>query len=105
MQNRRLCSGQGMELLRLGDSSMKIIARCSLPALLLLSASFSNGQKGNDVPTVENDVVRISLSISDASLSVVDKRISLEWRQQVRPGFRIAPDSVRTSPTSLSARV
>lgn len=44
---------------------MKIIPRWSLPALLLLSASFSNGQKGNDVPTIENDVVHISLSISE----------------------------------------
>jgi Glycosyl hydrolases related to GH101 family, GH129 len=84
---------------------MKIIQRWSLPALLLFSASLSNGQKGNDLPTIENDVVRISLSTSDASLTVVDKRIPLEWRQQVRPGFRVAPDSIHTSPTSLSATV
>ena len=84
---------------------MKIIQRWSLLALILLSASFSNGQTGNDVPSIEDDVVRISLSTSDASLSVVDKRIPLEWRQQVRSGFRIALDSIRTSPTSLSARV
>src|SRR5438093_6317170 len=65
---------------------MKIIQRWSLPALLLLlSASFSNGQNGNVLPTIENDVLRISLSISDASLTVVDKRITLEWRQQARP--------------------
>jgi len=84
---------------------MKFIQRWSLPALLLLSARFSDGQKGNDVPTIENDVVRISLSTSDASLTVVDKRIPLEWRQQVRPGFRVAPDSIHTTPTSLSATV
>ena len=30
-------------------------------------------------------MLRISLSISDASLTVVDKRITLEWRQQARP--------------------
>ena len=88
------------------NSSMKIMQRWSLAALLLLlSASFSNGQKGNDVPTIENDVVRISLSASDASLTVVDKRIPLEWRQQVRPGFRVAPDSIHTTPASLSATV
>ncbi|PYV69505.1 MAG: hypothetical protein DMG96_33785 [Acidobacteria bacterium] len=85
---------------------MEIIQRWSLPVLLLLlSASFSNGQNGNVLPTIENDVLRISLSISDASLTVVDKRITLEWRQQVRPGFRVAADSIRVSPTSLSARV
>jgi hypothetical protein len=84
---------------------MKIIQRCSLPALLLLSASFSNGQNGNDVSTIENDVLRIALSTSDGSLSVVDKRIALEWRQQVRPGFRVAPDSIRMSQISLSATV
>ena len=84
---------------------MKIIQRWSLPALLLLSASFSNGQKGNGVQSIENDIVRISLSTSDASLTVVDKRIPLEWRQQVRPGFRVAPESIRTNPTSLAATV
>jgi Glycosyl hydrolases related to GH101 family, GH129 len=88
-----------------GSSCMKIIRRWSLPVLLLLSASLSNGQNGNVLPSIENEVVRISLSISDASLTVVDKRIALEWRQQVRPGFRVAPDSIRTNPTSLSATV
>src|SRR5712691_448302 len=84
---------------------MKIIQRWPLPVLLLVSINFSNGQNGNAPPTIENDVLRISLSPSDASLTVVDKRITLEWRQQVRPGFRVAPDSIRMSPTSLSARV
>jgi hypothetical protein len=84
---------------------MKVIQRWSLPALFLLSASFSNGQKGIDVPTIENGVLRISLSTSDASLTVVDKRIPLEWRQQVRRGFRVPPDSIHTSPSSFSATV
>src|SRR5215471_18791407 len=84
---------------------MKIIQRWPLPALLLLGATFANGQKGDDVSTIENDVVRISLSTADASLTVVDKRVPLEWRQQVRPGFRVAPDSIRTSQTSISATV
>src|SRR6184192_1238826 len=105
MQNPRLHFDQGMQQLRPGDSSMKIIQRWSLPALLFLSLRFANGQNGNVVPTIENDVLRISVSISDASLTVVDKRIALEWRQQVRRGFRIAPDSIRMSPTSLSASV
>lgn len=84
---------------------MRIIHCWSLLALLLLSASFSNGQNGNDAPPIENDLVRISLSASDASLIVVDKRIPLEWRQQVRPGFRVASDTIRTNATSLSATV
>ena len=77
-----------------------------LPLLLLLpNASFSNGPDGNLSPTIENDVLRISLSPQDASLTAVDKRITLEWRQQVRPDFRVAPESIRASPTSLSAKV
>ena len=85
---------------------MRTVHRWLLPlSLSLLIASFSNGQKGNVLPTIENDVLRISLSISDASLTVVDKRVALDWRQQVRPGFRVASDSIRVSPTSLSATV
>jgi hypothetical protein len=84
---------------------MKIIQRWLLPALLFLSVSFANGQNGNILPTIENDVLRVSVSLSDASLTVVDKRIALEWHQQVRRGFRVVPDSIRVSPTSLSATV
>ena len=84
---------------------MKIIQRWLSPVLLLLSTIFSNGQNSNVLPTVENDVLRISLSVSDASLAVVDKRIMLEWRQHVRPGCRVVADSIRVSPTSLSATV
>src|SRR5439155_5096534 len=53
----------------------------------------------------ENDVLRISLSSQDASLTVVDKRIGLVWRQQVRPRFRIAPDGMHVTSTTLSAKV
>src|SRR5437899_7312331 len=89
-----------------GNSSMRTVQGWLLPlSLLLLSVSFSNGKNGNVLPTIENDVLRISLSPSDASLTVVDKRITLEWRQQVRPGFRVEPDSIRVSQTSLSAKV
>ena len=85
---------------------MKTVQQSLLPLLsLLLGTTFCNGAKDNPLPNVENDVLRISLSISDASLTVVDKRITLEWRQRVRPGFRVAPDSVHIRPTSLSARV
>ena len=84
---------------------MRFTQRCSLPVLLFSCVTFTNAQRADDVSTLENDMLRISLSISDASLTVVDKRIALEWRQQVSPGFRVAPDSIRLSPTSLSATV
>jgi Glycosyl hydrolases related to GH101 family, GH129 len=85
---------------------MKTVQHSLLPVLsFLLGTTFCNGAKNNPLPNVENDVLRVSLSRDDASLTVVDKRIQLEWRQQVRPGFRVAPDSVHIRPTSLSARV
>jgi hypothetical protein len=68
-------------------------------------ASFSNGTNGNVLPTLENDVLRISLSSQDAFLTVVDKRIGLVWRQRVRPGFHVAPDGMRATPTTFSAKV
>jgi hypothetical protein len=85
---------------------MKIIQRwLLLMSLSLPCASFSNGTNGNVLPTLENDVLRISLSSEDASLTVVDKRIGLVWRQRVRPGFHVAPDSMRVTPTTFSAKV
>jgi hypothetical protein len=84
---------------------MKLLRRWSLPALLIMSATFGKGQDGRTMPRIENDVLRISLSLSDGSLTVVDKRTGLEWRQQVRRGVRVAPDSICVTPTSLSATV
>src|ERR1051325_2508961 len=84
---------------------MNLVPRWSAVALLIASVTFANAQNNDAVSTIENDVLRISLSVSDASLTVVDKRIGLEWRQQVRSGFRVTPDSVRLSPTSISATV
>ena len=56
-------------------------------------------------PALENEVLRVSLSLQDASLTVVDKRIGLVWRQQTRPGFRLALDAMSIAPTSLFAKV
>jgi hypothetical protein len=84
---------------------MNLVPRWSAVALLIASVTFANAQNNDAVSTIENDVLRISLSVSDASLTVVDKRIGLEWRQQVRSGFRVTPDNVRLSPTSISATV
>src|SRR5512146_1702934 len=83
---------------------MSGIQRWLLPALSLFTAAFCRGQN-NELPSIDNDMLRIAVSTADASLTVVDKRIGLEWRQQVRAGLRIAPDTVRVSPTSLSATV
>jgi hypothetical protein len=85
---------------------MKTVVLWLLPlSLLLLNANFSKAAQGNDRLTLENVVLRVSLSPQGASLTVVDKRIALVWRQQVRPGFRVAPDGVRVTPTTLSAKV
>src|SRR5438067_4963644 len=54
---------------------------------------------------VENAVLRIGLSVAHASLTVIDKRIDLTWRQQPAAGFSVNADSVRTEPGALSAEV
>ena len=63
------------------------------------------GATSGQTPAIENNVLRVSLSPQDASLTVVDKRIGLVWRQQARPGFRVALDTMSIAPTSLSAKV
>lgn len=55
--------------------------------------------------TLENDVLRVALSQSDGSFSVVDKRSGLVWRQQANPGFRVVAEGVIVTPTTLSAKV
>lgn len=64
-----------------------------------------DGGAGSRELSIENGILRVSLFPSDASLTVVDKRIGLVWRQQTRPGFRVASGTLRTAPTSLSAQV
>ncbi len=56
-------------------------------------------------PQLENEVLRIVLSLQDGSITVVDKRIKLTWRQQVEPGFKVAANSLRVTPTSIACRV
>ncbi len=75
---------------------MKSIRCC----LLLLSLSVCFGDE-----SLENEVLRVSLSRQDASLAVEDKRSGLVWRQQARPGFQVAPETVRVASTSISAIV
>ena len=64
-----------------------------------------DGGAGSRELSIENGILRVSLFPWDASLTVVDKRIGLVWRQQTRPGFRVASGTLRTAPTSLSAQV
>src|SRR6478672_10631999 len=61
---------------------------------------------GDDSPIViENDVLRVTLNVSDASLIVFDKRIAFEWRQSVAPGFQVAPGSIKKTAASLEAQI
>src|SRR5256885_4582967 len=76
-----------------------VLAMAFLPIDLSLAAD------ANPSPAMENDALRISFSPGDASLTVIDKRSGLTWAQQVLPGFRAAPDSVRATATSLAAEV
>jgi hypothetical protein len=55
--------------------------------------------------TLENDVLRVALSQSDGSFSVADKRSGLVWRQQANPGFRVVPEAVTATSTTLSAKL
>ena len=54
---------------------------------------------------LENAILRLSLSLANAGVTVVDKRSGLTWRQQIRPGFRVTEGSVREMPNALSAEV
>ena len=56
-------------------------------------------------PRLENEALRIELATQDGSITVFDKRTNLTWRQEVEPGFKAAPDSLRGTATSLSCRV
>ena len=56
-------------------------------------------------PRLENDVLRVDLSLKDAAITVLDKRIDLTWQQKVQPGFHVAPETLRVAPDSISCRV
>ena len=71
----------------------------------LLAASFAGAADPARPPRLENEALRIDLSPQDGSITVVDKRIDLTWRQQVEPGFKIAPDTLRVTTGSISCRV
>ena len=56
-------------------------------------------------PRLENDTLRIELSPEDGSLSVRDKRVNLTWQQEVVPGFKVVPETLRVASDSISYRV
>ena len=73
--------------------------------LALFSSSFCQAAVESSSPTLENSILRLTLSSQDASLTVIDKRIGLTWRQQVRPGFHVVPGSLQANESSISAKV
>src|SRR5262245_58235884 len=83
---------------------MQYVALGALPLALLVAGAV--GAAESDTPTsLENETLRISLAVQDASLTVADRRIGLVWRQRVTPGFRVVASSVAQSPGKLSAEV
>jgi len=71
----------------------------------LLAASFAAAADPAHPPRLENEALRIDLSPLDGSITVVDKRIDLTWRQQIESGFKIVPDTLRVTTGSISGRV
>ena len=81
--------------------------RTCLGAVLLVWLVAAAAWAADDKALVilENEVLRISLALDDASLTVTDKRLGLVWRQEVTAGFQVVPSSVKQTPGSLSAEV
>jgi Glycosyl hydrolases related to GH101 family, GH129 len=71
----------------------------------LFAASFAGAAEPAPPPRLENEALRIDLSPQDGSITVVDKRIDLTWRQQVEPGFKVVPETLRVTAGSISCRV
>lgn len=71
----------------------------------LFAASSTLAAEATRSPRLENEVLRLELSTGDSSITVFDKRTNLSWQQQVEPGFKIGPDSLRLTSTSISCRV
>jgi Glycosyl hydrolases related to GH101 family, GH129 len=74
-------------------------------SLWLITSQFTLAADPGSGARLENDVLRIDLSPQDASITVVDKRINLTWRQKVQSGFHVAPETLRVTPDSISCRV
>jgi hypothetical protein len=72
---------------------------------LSLLAVALTAAEDNAPTTIENNTLRITLNINDASLIVHDKRMDFEWGQSVTPGFQVASGTVKSSAASLSAQI
>ena len=81
------------------------IANAGLVCMSLLICRCAGAAEAVGPATLENDVLRITLTPRDASLTIQDKRTGLVWRQTPQPGFHVAPEQIRATPTSLSATV
>src|SRR5690349_7686201 len=79
----------------------RLVCAC---ALLLGQSAIAASAQTNSL-RLENTCLRVELSPADASLRVLDKRDNLTWRQEVRPGYRVDPESLRVTPGSINCRI
>lgn len=85
---------------------LRVTERLTLVSLAVGKGVLAQDNQANGrAPVLENNVLRVSLSPQDASITVTDKRIGLTWSQQTQPGFHIASDSVKVTPTTLYAKI
>jgi len=82
-------------------SNLRLIVAFSL----LLPAVCSRAADGNSAAVLENESLQISLASGDASLTVTEKRGRQVWKQQVRPGFRVAPEGRRVTGDTITADI
>lgn len=55
--------------------------------------------------SIDNDVLRVTLNTSDASLTVTDKRIGHTWKQAITPGFSVVPSTAQKTGDGITAEV
>jgi len=85
---------------------MKPVYCCLLQLLwVVCGGQFLLAADPNSAPRLENDILRIDLSPQDASITVLDKRIDLTWRQKVRAGFRVVPGTLHVTSDVISCQV
>ncbi|MBA3542829.1 MAG: hypothetical protein H0T83_00050 [Chthoniobacterales bacterium] len=83
----------------------RILWLLSLFLLPMSSPGRDEGAEAKSSTVLEDDVLRVTLAPQDASIAVLDKRSGYLWRQQVQPGFRVDPASLRSTPATITAKV
>lgn len=73
--------------------------------VLFVCTGFTVLGQAQETATIESPVLRVTLQPKDASVTVTDKRSGFVWRQQVRDGFRVIDNSLKTSANSISGKV